>query len=111
MNSFEHKEFTFEGRGSVVYFPSCPGNGKLILKTEYLTAFPFFELEMLKRGYTFAFMSHPTRWAPDSETKVMADFVKYVAKEYNLDSKCIAVGMSCGGLQAVRLAELHRICL
>ena len=79
MNSFAHKEFTFEGRGSVVYFPSCPSNGKLILKTEYLTAFPTFEIAMLKRGYTLCFMSHPTRWAPDSETKVMADFVRYVA--------------------------------
>ena len=107
MNRFEHKDFTFEGRGSVIYFPSCPSNGKLVLKTEYLTAFPFFEIEMLKRGYTLAFMSHPTRWAPDSETKVTADFIKFVAKEYNLDPKCIMVGMSCGGLQAVRLAEQY----
>ena len=107
MNSFEHKDFTFQDRGAVVYFPSCPSNGKLILKTEYLTAFPFFEIAMLKRGYTLAFMSHPTRWAPDSETEVTAAFVRHVAAEYNLDPKCIMVGMSCGGLQAVRLAELY----
>ena len=107
MNRFEQKSFTFEGRNAVVFFPSCPSNGRLILKTEYLTAFPFFEIEMLQRGYTLAFMSHPTRWAPDSETQATAEFVKFVAKEYNLDPKCIMVGMSCGGLQAVRLAELY----
>jgi alpha-beta hydrolase superfamily lysophospholipase len=107
MNRFEQKSFTFEGRNAVVFFPSCPSNGKLMLKTEYLTAFPFFEIEMLQRGYTLAFMSHPTRWAPDSETKVLADFVEFVAAELGMEPKVIVIGMSCGGLQAVRLAELY----
>lgn len=52
-------------------------------------------------------MSHPTRWAPDSETEVTAQFVRHVAKELNIEPKCIIVGMSCGGLQGVRLAELY----
>ena len=77
-----------------------------MLKTEYLDAFPDFEIAMLQRGYTLCFVSHPTRWAPDSETKVMAEFVKFVAAELGMEPKVIAIGMSCGGLQAARLAEL-----
>lgn len=107
MNRFEQKNFTFEGRSAAVFFPSCPSNGKLMLKTEYLTAFPYFEIAMLQRGYTLACVSHPSRWAPDSEVEVTANFVRFVADEYKLDPKCIMVGMSCGGLLAVRLAEQH----
>lgn len=107
LGKFETKDFVFEGREASIFYPPCPANGKLILKTEYLHAFPDFEAAMLERGYTLCFLSHPTRWAPDSETHVMADFVRYVAELLQIEPKCIAVGMSCGGLQALRLAELH----
>lgn len=107
LSQFECKNFEYEGRSAKIFYPSCPSNGKLILKTEYLGAFPDFEAAMLKRGYTLCFLSHPTRWAPDSETHIMAAFVRDVAAELNMEPKCIVVGMSCGGLQAVRLAELY----
>lgn len=107
LSQFKVKEFVFQGRNAKILYPPCPANGKLILKTEYFSAFPYFEVAMLKKGYTLCFVSHPTRWAPDSETHVMADFVRSVAAELGYEPKCIPVGMSCGGLQAVRLAELH----
>ena len=106
-NGFEEKVFLYEGRNAKIIYPSCEANGKLILKTEYLDAFPGFEIAMLNRGYTLCFVSHPTRWAPDSETHIMASFVKDVAEELNIPAKCIVVGLSCGGLQGARLAELH----
>ena len=105
-NGFETEEFEFCGRKAMIIFPKGEPNGKLLLKTEYLDAFPNFEIEMLNRGYYSCFVSHPTRWAPDSETIIMADFVKYVAEKLSIEPKCIPVGMSCGGLQAVRLAEM-----
>lgn len=107
LKQFETKEFTFQGRDAKILYPSCPSNGKLILKTEYFDAFPTFEVAMLKKGYTLCFLTHPTRWAPDSETHVTAEFVRYVAAELNMEPKCIIVGMSCGGLQGLRLAELY----
>lgn len=107
LEQFDNKYFFFQGRDARIFYPTCPSNGKLILKTEYLAAFPYFEAEMLRRGYTLCCTSHPTRWAPDSETKVTAEFVSYVAAELKIEPKCIVVGMSCGGLQAVRLAELY----
>lgn len=107
LHDFQSKTFLFQEREAKIFYPSTTANGKLILKTEYLEAFPNFEIAMLERGYTLCFVSHPTRWAPDSETKVMAAFVQHVAAELGFAPKCIAVGMSCGGLQAVRLAELY----
>ncbi len=106
-NDFKIKEFKFEERDAKIVYPKCKPNGKLILKTEYWDAFPEFEIEMVKRGYYLCNISHQTRWAPDEETHIMADFVKYVAKELNIEEKCICVGMSCGGLQSARLAQLY----
>ena len=107
LTQFQTKTFIFQDRNAKIVYPSCPANGKLLLKTEYFSAFPYFEVAMLKKGYTLCFLSHPNRWAPDSETHTTADFVRFVAKELNFEPKCIPVGMSCGGLQALRLAQLH----
>ena len=107
LEDFQVKKFLFQEREAQIIYPDCAPNGKLMLKLEYLDAFPNFEIAMLQRGYTLCFVSHPTRWAPDSETKVVAEFVKFVAAELNVEPKVICVGMSCGGLQATRLAELY----
>ncbi len=107
LSEFKSKNFPFQDRNGIIVYPSCPANGKLLLKTMYYRAFPYFERAMLQRGYTLCFLSHPTRWAPDSETHVTAEFVRYVAGELGFEPKCIPVGMSCGGLQALRLAELY----
>ena len=107
LTQFKSKTFVFQDRQAHIVYPSCPANGKLLLKTEYFTAFPYFEVAMLKKGYTLCFLFHPNRWAPDSETHITAEFVRYVAEELGFAPKCIPVGMSCGGLQALRLAQLH----
>lgn len=99
--------FTYCDRDARIIYPTGEANGKLLLKTEYLNAFPGFEIAMLERGYTLCFLKHPNRWGTDAETEVMADFVKYVAEKLNIPAKCTAVGLSCGGLQAARLAQLH----
>ena len=81
LTQFKTKEFVFQGRDAKILYPSCPANGKLLLKTEYFSAFPYLEVAMLKKGYTLCFVSHPNRWAPDSETHIMADFVKFVISQ------------------------------
>ena len=107
LSQFRSKNFVYQDRKAIIVYPSCPANGKLLLKTEYFPAFPYFEAAMLKRGYTLCYVAHPNRWATDSETHIMADFVRFVAAELGFEPKCIPVGMSCGGLQALRLAQLH----
>ena len=106
-NDFKTKKFIFAERDATIVYPDCEPNGKMLLKTEYLDAFPNFDIEMLKRGYYLIHISHQSRWAPDEETHIMADFVRHCAKELNASERCVLEGMSCGGLQAARFAELY----
>jgi len=110
MEPFENykvKEFTFAERKAVIVYPSCEPNGKIVFKLEYLGAFPSFDKAMLEKGYYLIHIFHQTRWAPDEETHICADFVRHCAKELGASERVILEGMSCGGLQAARLAELH----
>lgn len=106
-NEFKTKKFTFAEREAVIIYPDREPIGRMLLKTEYLDAFPNFDIEMLKRGYYLINLSHRSRWAPDEETDIMADFVRYCAKELNVSERCVLEGMSCGGLQAAMLAERY----
>ena len=108
MEPFENyrvEEFVFVERKAVIIYPNCEPIGKIVLKTEYLGAFPSFDYAMLDRGYYLIHIFHQTRWASDEETDIMADFVRFCAEKLNASKRCILEGMSCGGLQATRLAE------
>ena len=104
-NNFESKEFVFCDRAATIVYPSAEPNGRMILKPEYLGAFPEFDIEMLRRGYYLIFISHESRWAPDNETDIMAEFVLHCANELDADKRVIIEGMSCGGLQGARFAQ------
>lgn len=106
-DNYKKKEFYFAERNAVIIYPKCEPNGKMLLKTEYLDAFPDFDEAMLEKGYHLIHIYHRSRWAPDEETHIMADFVKHCAKELNAYERCVLEGMSCGGLQAAKLAELY----
>lgn len=107
-NGFRSEEFDFRGRKGIVVFPSCPANGKLLYKTEYWNEAPKFEMEMLSRGYHLCHMDHgDIRWGADPEIRLMAEFVAYVTEHYKVGPKCIPVGMSAGGLQATRFAQMY----
>ncbi len=104
-NEFESKSFRFKDRDAIIVYPKCEPNGRLLLKTEYLDAFPAFDIAMLERGYHLIHLVQRNRWAPGGEIDIMADFVKYCAKELNASVSCVIEGISCGGLQAAILAE------
>ena len=106
-DNYKIEEFYFAERKAVIIYPNCNPNGKILLKTEYLDAFPNFDEAMLDRGYYLIHIYHRSRWAPDVETEIMADFIKYCAKKLDASSKVILEGMSCGGLQAAKLAQSH----
>lgn len=106
-NGFKLEEFIFSERCAKIVYPDGNFNGKLMVKTEYWDAFPDFEIEMVKRGYALCNIEHETRWAPDEEIHIMADFIKFVTGKIGADEKCILVGMSCGGLQAARLGQMY----
>lgn len=106
-NNFKIKKFMFAERLAFIVYPNCESNGRMLLKPEYMDAFPAFDIAMLERGYHLISIEHQSRWAPDEETHIMADFVRYCAEELNASPRCVIEGMSCGGLQAARFAQLY----
>lgn len=107
-NGYVRLDFPFQEHSAILVLPNKPrDDGKWLLKTEYFGAFPAFELEMLKRGYHLAHIQNTTRWCIPEDTDRQAAFCKYLYTEFNLAPKCILVGMSCGGMQAMYLAGKH----
>ena len=105
-HGYEGIEFEFMGLPARVIMPKCKANGKWMLKTEYFTAFPAAELELLSRGWHLAFNQNINRWAEPEDLRRKAEFVSFVSREFALSGKCLPIGMSCGGLYAVKLAAL-----
>ena len=82
-----------------------------LLKTEYFGAFPNFELAMLERGWHLAYMETTTRWYKEIDSENKAALCRFLHEEFGLAEKCVCVGMSCGGMQAVYLAARHPACV
>ena len=107
-NGFRRIDFSFEGKSAILVSPSEPVKGnKWLLKTEYFGAFPSFEIEMLSLGYHLAHVENTTRWCLPEDTDRQAAFVDFLHAEFGLSEKCLPVGMSCGGMQAVYLAAKY----
>lgn len=107
-NGFECEEFEFDGYPAKIIMPKKRAeNACLILKTEYFGAFPEAEIALLEKGYFLGFVKNENRWGLRSDVDRKAAFVKYAAEKYGFACKCVPVGMSCGGIFAVKLAALH----
>lgn len=104
-NGFEGKEFEFEEHPALIVFPEKRADApKLIIQTEYRDAFPETSAELLKRGHFFCFIQNDNRWGTDADIERKARFIAFLLKEYDITGKCVPVGMSCGGIFAVKLA-------
>jgi len=107
-NRFRKLEFTFEGREAQIVLPE-KGNARpyWLLKTEYCDAFPNLEEEMVSRGLHRVFLKNINRWGLAEDLDAKARLAQFLQKEFGLYEKCIPVGMSCGGLHAVKQAARH----
>jgi len=99
-------EFEFEGRQAILVMPEKP-SGKWMLKTEYFEAFPALEEEMVKRGYCLAYLKNINRWGIHEDLDAKYRFRNFLMEEYGLSPRCIPIGMSCGGLHAIKQAGRH----
>ncbi len=99
--------FEFEGMPAVVVEPKKEANGKWLLKTEYFEAFPEFEFAMLEQGYYVAHVDNQSRWCLPTDTVRQAHFAHFLHNEFHFHEKCLPVGLSCGGMQAVYLAGMY----
>ncbi len=107
-NEFRQINLIFEGREAIVVLPRDENrSGKWLLKTEYFGAFQEMELEFVRRGYALAFVANRDRWAADIDLEVKSRFCEYVARTYHLEEKCVPVGMSCGGMIAIKFAARY----
>ncbi len=104
---FQMDEFDFDGTNGIVVMPNGNSNGKVVFKTEYWDAFPELEIEFLKRGYHLIHLNNYTRLANRSDCDRKAKFVEFVTNKYNLNQRCILVGMSCGGAQAINFTSYY----
>ena len=100
-------EFMWEDCVCKLIRPNCKPNGKWVLKTEYFSAFPATEAELLARGWHIASQANKTRWAMPDDVERKARFVRFVTETFGLEERCSTVGMSCGGLYATMLAGAH----
>ncbi len=107
-NGYQYLCFEFNGRKAKLVCPKhvCE-DGKWLLKTEYFRAFPSFQLEMLERGYHVAYLENKTRWHDASDDDAKEAFCEFLHQEFNLNPKCLPVGMSCGGMHAVYFAAKY----
>ena len=60
-DKYKQKKFRFADRDAVIIYPNGTPNGKMILKTEYLDAFPSFDEAMLNKGYYLIHIYHRSR--------------------------------------------------
>ena len=109
---FKRIDFLFEGREAILVFPGeADTNKSWLFKTEYFGAFPAFELEMLRRGYHLAYITNASRWHLPEDSEVRSRFCSFLHDAFGLHTKCVPVGMSCGGLLAVYFAAAHPECV
>lgn len=107
-----HIEYKFKGKKAITIFPPKEKmNGQTILKTEYFSAFPELQNEFVKRGYTLIYIENRNRWGTPCEVEDQFEFVNYVAEEFGISNKVIAIGMSCGGMMAILLAAKYPQCI
>ena len=105
-NEFSGVEFEFMGQPAKVIKPNAAPNGKWIYKTEYFEAFPDTQIEFLRRGWHLVFNKNDNRWAEDYDLERKVKLAEFVTNYFGLDEKFVPLGMSCGGLYAVKLAAL-----
>lgn len=104
-NGFEKTDFEFEGYPATVIEPKVKKeNATLLIKTEYFNAYPETEIKLLEDGFYLAFIKNDNRWGTDADIERKVRFISFVTEKYALKEKCVPVGMSCGGIFAVKLA-------
>lgn len=106
-NGYRIEEFEFEGQPAKIVFPE-KSNGYLAVKTEYWDAFPeAIELPLLEQGFHLCFIQNKNRFGIKEDIDRKARFVQSVQETYALNPGCVLIGMSCGGIFAVKFAATY----
>jgi len=108
-HGFDCEEFVFEEHQAIVVRPREEDDiHHLAVKTEYWLAFQeAAEIELVTRGFTLCYIKNDNRWGKNEDLDRKARFIRYVQNKYKLSDTCVPVGMSCGGLIAIKLAARY----
>jgi len=108
LDEFEMLSFRFEGREAVLVLPDeRVRTPRWLLKTEYFGAFPQLESELIRRGFHLAYLKNNNRWGTDDDLDTKKRFRDFLMEEFGLSARCVPIGMSCGGLHAIKQAARH----
>ncbi len=101
-------DLRFEERAAVLVLPEqADAERRWLLKTEYFSAFQDLEYEMVCRGFALAYLENRNRWGTPDDLAAKKRFRDLLTEEYGLNARCVPVGMSCGGLHAVKQAAYY----
>jgi len=108
-NGYQCKNLIFEDHEAIIVYPAEEvSKGYLAVKTEYWNAFPeAIELPLLENGFHLCYIKNDHRWGGNEDLDRKARFVRYVQEECGLNSKCVPVGMSCGGLMGIKFTARY----
>lgn len=108
-HGFVCEEFVFEEHQAIVVRPREEEDmHRLAIKTEYWHAFhEAAEIELVNRGFTLCYIKNDNRWGTNKDLDRKARFIRHVQNKYDLADTCVPVGMSCGGLFAIKLAARY----
>ena len=108
-------QYEFNGYKAYVTVPENP-TGKWIWKAEYRTAFNNAELALIEQGYTHVYYEARFQYACPKVQRLMHKFHLDVIEKFNLQKKCILIGMSVGGWYSFNYAlaypeYVEKVCL
>lgn len=107
-NNYEMYSFQFNGHDAFVIFPDNFREQKQwVWKTEFLNAFPYTEIEMLKNGYYIIHYSVSNRYGDDTSVDLMNNFYLFMTQECGFAKTGVLEGFSRGGLYARRYANKY----
>jgi len=103
------EKMQFEEREALIVYPEKgTEKGCLAVKTEYWEAFPeAIELPLLKNGFHICYIKNDNRFGVEEDLDRKARFIRFVQEKCGLWQKCVPVGMSCGGMIAIKLAARY----
>ena len=93
----------FENREAAIVYPNCEMTGKWAIYTEYFGAFPVVAFALLEKGYAVAKLQNINRWGLQEDQACRARFAAFM-EEKGFSPRCVPIGMSCGGLHAIKFA-------
>ena len=106
LEEYERERFEFEGRRAELVCPEKrDAQGRWAIYTEYFGAFPGVAEALLERGWCIAHLENSSRWGRWEDQAVRMRYVDFLARTKGLSPRCVPIGMSCGGLHAVKFAD------